>query len=246
MTEQVQSLSADQNQPVVSESASIPSSAPAQQEKMLSQSEVNRLIGKTKDEAYHKGMQDALHRSQQQQPVDTHQYQQPVVQQAPQQTQYVGGMPQLSEEQLRAKIIEEQQKLEQYKNYQGLVNSFVSKIESGKGKYEDFDSVATALNLPQIPAIWQAAEKFDNPADIVYHLGKNPGKLAQLLTVAYSPELVKRGMQEISDSIKQNEIASEQKQPNPPLSRPKPSNIGMGNGDKNGLSVQDYKKIYRV
>lgn len=246
MTEQVQGFSADQGQPASSESVNISSSAPAQQEKMLSQSEVNRLIGKTKDESYQRGAQDALSRFQQSQQAEpAYQQQQPAMQQAPQHVQHVGGIPQLTDEQLRAKIIEENQKLEQYKSYQGLVNSFVSKIEAGKNKYEDFDNVAKDLNLPQIPAIWQAAERFDNPADIVYHLGKNPGKLAQLLTVAYSPELVKRGMQEISDSLKQNEAAGEQKQPNAPLSRPTPSNVGMGNGDKT-LSAQDWKKILRV
>jgi hypothetical protein len=246
MTDQVQNFSAEQSQPASSESVNVASSAPVQQERMLPQSEVNKIVGKIRDESYQKGVQEALNRHQQQHAEPVYQQQQPMMQQAPQHTQYVGGIPQQSPEQIRAMIAEEQQKLDNFRNYQGTVNSFISKVEAGKTKFEDFDNVAKDLNLPQMPVIWQTAEKFDNPADIVYHLGKNPGKLAQLLTMAQvSPEMVKRGMQEISDSLKQNEVAAEQKQPNAPLGRPKPSNIGMGNGDKN-LSVQDYKKIYRT
>lgn len=246
MTEQVESFNAGSGQPATSENVNVASSAPVQQEKMLAQSEVNRLIGKTKDESYQKGINDERSRYQQQQAAPSYEQQAPMMQQAPQHTQYVGGIPQQSPEQIRAIVAEEQLKLKQYENYQGLVNSFVSKVEAGKSKYEDFDTAVKDLNLPQIPAIWQAAEKFDNPADIIYHLRQNPGKLSQLLAVAYSPELVKTGMQEISDSIKQNEAAASQKQPNAPLSRPKPSNIGVGNGDKSNLTPQDWKKILRV
>lgn len=245
MTEQVQNFSADQSQ-AASISSNVSTSAPVQPEKTFTQADLDRVAGKIRDDAYQKGVRDTLSKVQQPSAEPTYQSPAPAIQQVPQHVQHVGGIPQLTDEQLRTKIIEEQQKLEQFKSYQGLVNSFVSKLEAAKSKYEDFDTVAKDLNLPQIPVIWQAAEKFDNAADIVYHLGKNPTKLSQLLTVAYSPELVRRGMQEISDSLKQNEAASEQKQPNPPLSRQKPSNIGMGNGGKNGLTVQDYKKIYRV
>lgn len=245
MTEQVQSFSAEQNQPVSSESVSTPAAAPqsAPQERLFTQSELNRLAGKIRDESYQKGLQDAVSKSQQQ-TAPAYEYQAPVMQ-THAQPQMVGGIPQMTDEQISQKVLEAQQKIENTRQYNALVNSLVSKVEAGKNKYEDFESVVKPINFLNTP-IWHVAEKFDNPADIVYHLGKNPGKLAQLLTVGYSPELVERGMREISESLKQNEAATQEKQPSPPLSRQKPSNIGMGNGDKNGLSVQDWKKIYRV
>lgn len=244
MTEQVQNFSADQSQPS-SVSTPVSTPAPVQSEKTFTQADLDRLAGKIRDESYQKGVRDATGKNQQQLVEPAYQQQAPAMQQPAQPTQHVGGIAQQSPEQIRAMIAEENQKLEQARYLNGMAQSFVSKVEAGKSKYEDFDSVAAALNLPHIPAIWQAAEKFDNPADIVYHLGKNPGKVAQLLTVAYSPELVKRGMQELSDSLKQNEIAQQQKKPNAPLSRPEPSNIGMGNGGKN-MTAQDWKKVLRT
>jgi hypothetical protein len=248
MTEQVQVFSADQGQPASSDSQNIQSSAPTpavQQERMLPQSEVNKIIGRVKDESYQKGLQEHANRTQQN-TAPNYESQAPAMQQSYQSVQQqVGGIPQQSPEQIRAMIAEENQKLEYNRNYQGLVNSLVSKVEAGKDKYTDFEQVVKPINFLNTP-IWHVAEKFDNPADIVYHLGKNPGKLAQLLTVAYSPELVERGMQEISASLKQNEAAALEKAPNAPLSRQKPSNIGTGNGDSSNLSASDWKKISRI
>jgi hypothetical protein len=233
MTEQVQTTEVT-NQPTSATSAP---ATPASSEKMLRQSEVNEIAGRSKHEAYQKGKSEAIAEWQSQNAS--------TAQAAPQATQMVGGIPQVSPEQLRAMIQEENQKSEQAKQYQGLANMFVSKMEAGKGKYQDFDKVVTPLNLPQIPMIWQTAAGFENPADIVYELGNNPAKLAQLVNLAYSPELVKREMQKLSDSLKQNEVAEEQKPANAPLSRPKPSNVGMGNGGNKDLSVSDWKKILR-
>lgn len=244
MTEQVQEFAEGQSAPSVSES--VAPSAPVQPARTFTQADLDRVAGKVREDAYQKGLRDAANRHQQH--VESQPISQPnVTQPISQPVQHVGGIPQLSDDQIRQKIIEETQRLKQFENYTNVANSFVSKVEASKSKYEDFDKVATDLKLHQVPIIWQTAEKFDNPADIVYHLGKNPGKLAQLLTVAYSPELVERGMHEISDSIKQNELASEQKQPNAPLSRPTPSNLGTGNGGNKGqLTAQDWKKILRT
>jgi hypothetical protein len=217
------------------------SSVPA--EKLVPQSEVNRIVGRIRDESYNKGMNDARSKPVQQEAPGNYEpqqtYQQPV------QQQYAGGVPQQNQEQIRAMIAEENQKLEQFRTYQGQVNSLVTKIEAEKDKYEDFDDSVKHLNLPQIPVIWQTAEKLDNPAAVLYHLSKNPTKLSQLLAIGYSPELVKKGMQEISDSIKQNDASKEQRNPSAPLNRITPSNISMGNGDSENLSVSDYRKIFR-
>lgn len=236
MTEQVKTTEI-QNQPATS-SVTTPAPAP---EKMLSQSEVNELVGRAKHDSYQKGVSEAetRWRTQPAQPTQP-------VQPQPQATQNVGGIPQQTPEQIRAMIVEENQKAQAQTQYQQLATSFVSKVEADKAKYPDFEQVVTPLNLPQIPLIWQTAAAFDNPADIVYELGKNPSKLAQLGSLGYSPELVKREMQKLSDSLKQNALADEQKVPNAPLRRPQPSNIGMGNGGSKNLNAQDWKKILRT
>jgi hypothetical protein len=238
MTEQVMSTEIS-SQPVASESSNV-SSAPQVQEKMLRQSEVNEIIGKVKHEAYSKGLAER--------PAPV--YSAPVQQQPQYAAQpgmnAAGIAPTISEEHLRKLIAEENAKSEYAKNYERLVGSFIGKLEQGKNKYEDFEQVVAPLELPKMPVIWQAAETFDNPAAIVYALGKKPGKLAQLLNLAHSPELVRREMKELSESLQQNESAKEEKAPNAPISRPKPSNVGMGNGDASTLSAQDWKKILRV
>lgn len=246
MTEQVQPIES-QNQPMASDSSSV-SQAPVQHtetpERTFKQSELNEIIGRVKHDSYQRG------RSEREAPVQPQSNYGTQMPQQMQQPQYAptqpAQQPVASPEQLRQMIAEETARMTQQNQYQGLVNSFVGKIESGKKKFDDFDTVVTPLNLPQIPAIWQTAEGFENAADIIYELGKNPEKLGQLMNVAYSPELVKRGMQKIADSLKQNESAAGQKNPNPPLSRPTPSNIGIGSGDASTLSAQDWKKILKV
>lgn len=242
MTEQ--NSGENQNQSTsVSSSVSNSSVAPAAPEKTLRQSEVNELIGRIKHESYQKGKSEALSEFQTHTQVSAPQAP-PMQSQQPYAAQSVGGIPQLTPDQIRAQIVDEMTRAEQVKNYKQVVDTFVSKLESGKGKYEDFDKVAATLNLPQIPAIWQTAANFDNPADIIYELGNNPSKLSSLLTIAYSPELVKKEMQKLSDSLKQNDAADEKKVANAPLRRPETSNVGMGNGKS--LKAQDWKKILRT
>lgn len=249
MTEQVQPIG--QNQPVASASDS-PSYAhtpsPVEpQEKMLRQSEVNEIVGKVKHDWYQRGKTEALNeRPAQQNYGNSNVPQQPMQQQYQPNTQSVPTAPTIPPEQLRQMIAEETAKMTQAQQYERLASSFIGKVETGKKKFDDFDAVVTPLNLPQIPAIWQTAEGFENAADILYELGKNPAKLGSLLNVAYSPELVKREMQKISTSLQQNESASEVTNPNAPLSRPKPSNIGSGSGDQSKLNAQDWKKILKT
>lgn len=238
MTEQ-NNVNVSQNQNTGT--ASTPTTVPPVTAK-YTDDDVDRIVGTKVQKGYDKGYETAKAEIEARYAPPTQpSYQQP----SPQPTQQVGGINQLTPDQVRQMIAEESQKKDNANYYNSLANSFVSKLNAGSKKYEDFDAVVTPLNLPQIPEIWTVAEKFDNPADILYELGNNPAKLAQLRNIAYSPELVKREMQKLSDSLKQNEEADQQKTASPPLSRPKPSNVGMGNGGSKDLSVADYRKIYR-
>lgn len=238
MTDQIQSESVT-NAPSVEHVPAQTSPEPS-----LPQSEVNKLVGKIRSEAYQKGFNEGSAKPHYSPPQE-----QPVVTQQSTQPQYVGGIPQQTPEQIRQLVQEENLRMQQVNQYQQSVNSFVSKVNAARERLTDFDQVAGAMNLPQIPIIWQSADQFDNAPDIIYHLGKNPSKLSQLLAVSYAPEMVKLGMQEISNSLKQNAKAEAEKDENnapAPLGHPKPSNVGMGNGASGNLSVADYKKIYRT
>lgn len=248
MTEQVQPIES-QNQSVATDSGNT-SQAPVQHtetsERTFKQSELNDIIGKVKHDSYQRGLSERQ-AQQVSQPAYGNQTPQQIQQPSyPANTQNAQQTPAISTEQARQIFAEENAKMLHAQQYERLAQSFVGKIEAGKKQFDDFDTIVTPLNLPQIPAIWQTAEGFENAAAIIYELGTNPGKLGSLLNVAYSPELVKREMQKIADSLKQNELANGKKAPNAPVSRPKPSNIGVSGGDSSALSAQDWKAILKA
>lgn len=221
-----------QTEPVAAQEASQPT------EKMLPQSQVNRLVGEIKRETADKVRRE---------------YEAKYAQQAqPQQT--MGGMQQMSPDEIRNLIAqatkEQQDKLAQeYVNYaqqqqaQELVNRFKGKIESGKGKYADFDDKVAKLQLGRIPAIVQLADSVDNTADVIYDLADNPHKIANILQFASNPDtvhLAEIAMHRLSQSIKDNEAAKQLPNARAPLSQIRPSNAGTDNGVK---GVKDLRKL---
>lgn len=193
----------------------------AKPEKVLKQSEVNELVGRIKHEAYSKGQRDALANTQQQ-------------------TQSMGGMQGMSSEQVRQLISEEAQKQTHQASAMKVAQDFVAKMESGKGKHDDFEQTVAELDLKSIPHIVQLATGMDNTADIMYELGRNPSKVATLTTLAYvNPRLAQIEMQKLSKSIKDNEAGENAPSSNEPLSQIRPSTIGKDNGSN---TIRDLRK----
>jgi len=212
-------------------SASISTQPQVAQEKMIPQSEVDRLVGAKKHEAYERGRREALERLQ--------------AEQAPrapiQETQNTfGGMPQFSEDRIRDLIAEEAHKRAQDEMGKRIVDDFVGKMQLGPQKYNDFEKTISGMNLPSIPHIVQLTQAQDNTADLMYHLGKNPSKLATFLTLAYAnPELANAEMRALSQSLKQNEFGARVPNINEPLSQLSPSStLGMDSGSE----LSSFKK----
>lgn len=194
------------------------------QEKVLKQSEVNELVGRVKHDAYTKGLRDA--------------------QQTPQgspQGQSMGGMPQLTEEQVRQMIADEAQKQTQMTAAHNTLTNFAQQMSAGKGKYSDFDETVAKLGeLKHYPHIVQMATEEGIAGDIIYELGRNPGKIASLTTLAYiNPHLAKQEMKKLADSIKTNDQASQAPTAAEPLSQVKASTVGTDNGSN---SVRDLRR----
>jgi hypothetical protein len=196
-----------------------------QQEKMLRQSEVNELVGRVKHDAYTKGVRDA---------------QQPQQQSAPQ-GQSMGGMPQVTEDHVRQMIAEEQHRQTQMAEAHKTLSNFAEQMGTGKGKYSDFDETVAKLgDLKTYPHIVQLATDQGMAGEIMYELGRNPGKVASLTTLAYiNPDLAKIEMKKLADSIKTNEQGSQSPSVPEPLSQIKPSTVGSDNGSS---SVRDLRK----
>lgn len=210
---------------------STPGSAPdAPQEKVLKQSEVNELVGRIKHEAYTKGLREAQLQA----------TQQPMPNGAP---ASMGGMPQLTEEQVRQMISDEAQKQAHLTAAHNTLNNFVQQMGAGKGKYSDFDeTVANLGDMKSIPHVVELAAGTGIAGDVMYELGKNPGKVASLTTLAYiNPHLAKVEMQKLADSIKKNQSESEAPDVKEPLSHLKPSTkVGADNGTR---TVSDLRRM---
>lgn len=126
-----------------------------------------------------------------------------------------------------------------------IAAEFISKLEAGKGDYDDFDQVVGSLPFDRIPHIIQLANRVDNTADVMYELRKNPGKIAsltQLMQIDPTGTLATEQMQHLSSSIKTNKAAQSARTPNEPLSQIKSSPIKADDGS---MTVSDFRKIFR-
>lgn len=239
----VQSSSTLSSAPIEN-STSAQTSAPV--ERTFKQSEVNDLIGRAKYEAVERHKRDSSI-SAHQQPA---QAQQPSYQ--PQNTNQTYLSPEdvkrLAAEEtqrLRNEWIGEAQRNQQQQEAQRIAGEFFSKIDAGKTKYNDFDSVMGEVNLGNIPNTVALANNFENTADIMYELSKNPAKIGNiehLMTI--DPKLAMAEMRRLSASLKNNEQAANYRSPNEPLSQLRPTSAGA---EKSGpLSAADYRRRYKV
>jgi hypothetical protein len=201
------------------------------EEKVLKQSEVNELLVRLKHEAYEKGKLDALAQNTQMPRSET--------------PQQMGGMPQITDDHIRSLISDEAQKKADMAGVQQTLSNFVDQMGSGKDKYSDFDETVAKLgNLQHIPHIVKMAADTGIAGDVMFELGRNPGKVASLTTLAYiNPHLAEQEMKKLVDSIKANEQGSQEPSAREPLSHAKPSTVGTDSGQ---TTVRDLRKKYRA
>jgi hypothetical protein len=199
----------------------------ASSEKLLKQSEVNELVGRSKHEAYTKGLRDA-------QAATPPQAATPVA-------QSMGGMPQVTEDHVRQMIADEHQKQTHMAAVHNVLSNFANQMGTAKSKYSDFDETVGNLgDLKNIPHVVQLAAESGMAGDVMYELGRNPGKVATLTTLAYvNPDLAKYEMKKLTDSIKTNQDSSKAPDIAEPLSQVKPSAVGTDNGSN---SVRDLRR----
>ena len=206
---------------------------PSADEKLLKQSEVNELVGRVKKEAYEKARKEAetLHMTSQ---MQLNNAQQP-------------GVGNNNDEQLRVRQEIMRMQTEAWANK--TAGEFVQKIEGAKDRYPDIEQVVDKLNLRANAHIVPWANTLDNAADVIYELGKNPAKYANVLMLANSgaPALAIQAMRELSESIKQNEQAKKEAPVAKPINQLNPSIHGVDSGsDKtiSNIAKGDWLKRY--
>ena len=186
-------------------------------EKMVAQSEVDRVVGASKHEAYERGKREAMQMA------------------GPGAAQTAQGA--MSEDQV-LKIIQEQtqkaqqeaiaaqQQQAQQQMAEKIVGEFSTKMNEGSKNYEDFHDVVKVLDLQHIPDIVQLANSVPNTADVMYELGKNPEKVAMIRSLIKDRQYAAAhvAMTKLSGSIEANKKALENVQPSrEPLSQMKAS-----------------------
>lgn len=204
------------------------------QEKVLRQSEVDKIVGSVKRETLEKARREYENKLQmaQMQPA-TPSY-------TPDNQALNMGHGSIPEDQIRRLINEEAQKQSNYAAANRVAQEFISKLEATKSKYPDFEEKVAALNLPSIPQIVGLANSMDNTGEIMYEIASNPSKFANLMVLSHTaPHLAAEEFKRLSASIKKNEEAAKQQSAQEPLSQIKPSNTGSDNGS---AGFREYKK----
>jgi hypothetical protein len=236
---------------------STPAASQPAAEKMLPQSHVNDLVGRTKHESYEKGKQDAVAEWQKQNNVAPSQPTPNTGQQSS------GNMPQMSQADLDKLVTDKVNSLDQQrqqqthdeywrKQGQDVATEINKKLADGRTRYEDYDTVVTPDVVKNIPEIAFLANSFDNTADVMYDVIKDSEKLIQiegLLKTAkekgsqFHQNLAFERLKNLSNSIKANKAAAEN-QPHikEPLSQIKPSNVGAGNGSNTIATFKNNPK----
>jgi hypothetical protein len=197
-------------------------------EKMLSQSEVNELVGKLKRESYEKGLKEGSAKAT---PESSYQ---------PRNNDAASNP--LEDDRIRKLIRDESERQTQMNMAKKIADEFTQKIIAAKesNEYPDFEETVASLNLPEIPHIVGWVNSLPYSAKILYEMGKNPSKFANVMLLSHtSPKLAFSELQKLSNSIKENEEAAKQPAAAEPLSQLKPSTTGTGNGS---MSVRDFRK----
>jgi hypothetical protein len=200
------------------------------QERMHSEKEVQRIAAKEKREGIERGRRMAMEEFQRQQQSQSQ----------PQGGESMGGMDQMSQDQMRQMIQQEAMKMSNLALAQKIESNFLSKIDQAREKYDDFDDKYAALNIEAHPNLVLWMDGLDNVGDMVYDMASNPEKVASVMMLANSgfPQLAQQKLAQLSASIKANETAKKQPVAPAPLSQIQPTAVGTGNGFE---TVTDFR-----
>ena len=198
----------DETQDLGSQEQAAPEMTPEVQEKMLRQSDVNRIVHertrsvaqKAEERGYQRAMQELASP------------QQPAMQQ-----------PSMQSQATQPSVDEITHQVQQQLQAQMIFQTFLQKMIPGKEKYADFDQkVGTLLSNPKTAAamtpIVELVSGLDNASDVMYDLSSDLGKTRKVLDIidTFGKEAGAKEMWGLAESIKRNENAkAEPKSPEP-------------------------------
>jgi hypothetical protein len=215
-------------------------------EKMLTQSQVNAIVQREKQQAASRATQQA--ELQYQQRMEQLQSQQQATQQ--QQTQDIQPVMQQSKDvsadsmyqQVQERFNKEMQQKQVESEIAQVAQNYLQKMSSGKESYDDFEQVTADFDPSAFPQLVYLVAGMDNAAEVIYDLAKNSSKLITLDALALkSPRQASAELHRLSKSISDNKQAQSEagvQQVNAPLDRMQPSRVSSGSGP---MSINDLR-----
>lgn len=206
-------------------------------EKMLPQSEVDKLIHQRTKAVGDKKFEEGYHAARAEHSAAA---MQPAQQAQPAQ---ISMSPQEFQRQLDEGIARNHHNL----MYQSKINDFVNKMQAGSKDYPDFEQKVVGLNLHQNPDLALLASDVPNPHDVMYELANKPEKLGQILGLQGRGlgHLAKTAIEDLARSVRTNREAkaqADQQSVKAPLSQVTPSTAAIDSGN---ASVSDFKRMLR-
>lgn len=131
-------------------------------------------------------------------------------------------------------------KQEEEKSLRALADQYHLKMGKGSKLFDDFESVMGDFKPAEFSNTAMLAAQMENTPEIMYELANNPGKLAEIESLAEkSPTMAKKQLERLAKSINVN-LEAKQSNVNapPPLSLVKSSSVGV---DSNKMTLKDFK-----
>ncbi len=215
-----------------------PVSAPAPQEKMIPQSEVNGLVGSAKLKGAAKAADEWREELKQQMATFKREWTDELQSQAGTKTEptpNTGDVPNI--EDVVNKALEARSKVEQETAQKQHYDDFVkkqyaeleTKVTEGKTAYPDFEEVVKTAQFDQDDAdILMLTNCVENSADVIYHLAQNPLQIGALKSL--SPERQIQALKKLGGSISTNVQAKSVPRLRNPVSSISPSPITGNTG----------------
>lgn len=218
-------------------------------EKTYTVSEVDKIIGKKKAEAYERGRRDLIDEYQRQK-VGTDPAQ-AVPQQPPAQSQQapVTQSPDVADvirREIATQLTSHIEQVRQHDYTSRVKGEFLNKVQGGVERYgAEYEDFLLDLGLDKVnPQIIDVLNSIDNTAEVLQDFRQNEHKFTDLLgALREAPHLAYRKVRNLSTSIKNNQAGSQQRNANEPIAQIKPSVNPVGdNGSESKMSVKDFKK----
>lgn len=164
-------------------------------------------------------------------------------QQPQQQAQNVGGIPQMTQQDLQRVIREEAYNMSRQHQAAQIEQDWLGAMDAERQADPGFAELYDATGIENHPNLILAMSGLENKAKVVKDLGNNPSKYANILMLANggSPKLAERELKKLSASIRANEEAKAAPKVDAPLSQIRASNIGGDDGNYSNMSVSDFK-----